>query len=83
MKTKWEREKPFIFRGNTKPKPKDPNYLSISELARYLRVYNLTIKRWDMAGKIKSIRVGKRGDRYFSKEEIKKILGIYDKILPE
>lgn len=47
-----------------------PDLLLIGEVAELLRVSPLTLKRWEKAGKIKSIRVNSRGDRRYKKDHI-------------
>ena len=48
---------------------------TIRELAEYLKVSHLTLKRWESSGKIKSIRINSRGDRRYLKEEIQRFIG--------
>lgn len=51
-----------------------PNLLTISEVAEYLRIVPLTLKRMEKRGEIKSIRINSRGDRRYTREEIERIL---------
>ena len=48
--------------------------LTSSELAQMLNVHINTIRRWNDLGFIKAYRVGSRGDRRFSREEIDRFL---------
>ncbi len=51
-----------------------PKLLTIRQAAEVLNVHVETLRRWDKAGKLKSIRVNERGDRRYKPEEIEKIL---------
>ena len=44
--------------------------ITIQEASKLLGVHKNTIRRWENSGKIKSIRVGKRKDRRFNKNEL-------------
>jgi excisionase family DNA binding protein len=44
--------------------------LTARELARLLNVHINTIRRWDESGMLKAYRIGPRGDRRFSREDI-------------
>ncbi|HEX76466.1 MAG TPA: helix-turn-helix domain-containing protein [Dehalococcoidia bacterium] len=44
--------------------------LTASELARFLNVHINTVRRWSDRGILKAYRIGPRGDRRFSKEDI-------------
>lgn len=44
--------------------------LTASELARLLNVHINTVRRWNNRGILKAYRIGPRGDRRFSKEDI-------------
>ena len=44
--------------------------LTTSELSRLLHVHPNTLRRWSDRGIIKTYRVGPRGDRRFSQDEI-------------
>ena len=46
------------------------NTLSTSEVAYIFEVHPNTIRRWSREGKIQAERVGARGDRRFSREEV-------------
>ena len=50
-----------------------PNLLTVTEVAKVLRVSNLTIKRWGKKGKLPFIRINSRGDRRFKKSDIIRI----------
>lgn len=51
-----------------------PKLLTIRQAAEILNVHVETLRRWDKAGKLKSIRVNQRGDRRYKPEEIEKIV---------
>jgi len=53
-----------------------PDLLTVSEVAKLLRVSPLTIKRWGKRGKLPAIRINSRGDRRYRKESIMWMLGI-------
>jgi len=44
--------------------------LTARELARLLNVHINTVRRWDENGMLKAYRIGTRGDRRFSREDI-------------
>jgi len=44
--------------------------LTTRELARLLNVHINTVRRWSDHGILKSYRIGKRGDRRFSREDV-------------
>lgn len=46
------------------------NMLSTSEVACIFEVHPNTIRRWSREGKIRAERIGTRGDRRFSREEV-------------
>ncbi len=48
--------------------------LTASELARLLHVHINTVRRWDNSGILKAYRIGRRGDRRFSKEDVSHFL---------
>jgi len=48
--------------------------LTISQAARLLGVHPDTLRRWEKAGKIASIRFMKRGHRRYSVDEIMKLI---------
>jgi excisionase family DNA binding protein len=49
----------------------EPNgMLTARELARFLNVHINTVRRWDASGMLKSYRIGARGDRRFSREDV-------------
>jgi excisionase family DNA binding protein len=50
--------------------------LTVSEVAKILRVSPLTIKRWGKRGKLPAIRINSRGDRRYKKEAVLWLLGI-------
>jgi excisionase family DNA binding protein len=44
--------------------------LTTRQLARLLNVHINTVRRWDAQGVLKAYRIGPRGDRRFSREDI-------------
>lgn len=44
--------------------------LTARELARLLNVHINTVRRWDERGMLKAYRIGPRGDRRFSQEDV-------------
>jgi len=48
--------------------------LTASELAHLLNVHINTVRRWSNQGILKAHRIGPRGDRRFSKEDIDSFL---------
>ena len=46
------------------------NMLTIGEVARIFNVHPETIRRWSEQGIIKAYRIGRRGDRRFSREDV-------------
>ena len=53
-----------------------PDLLTVREVADFLRVSTLTIKRWGKRGKLPAIRINSRGDRRYRKEAELWLLGI-------
>jgi excisionase family DNA binding protein len=52
-----------------------PELLTVKEVATFLRVSPLTIKRWGKRGKLPAIRINARGDRRYKKEAVLWLLG--------
>ena len=50
--------------------------LTVGEVADFLRVSKLTVKRWGKRGKLPAIRINARGDRRYRKEAVLWLLGI-------
>lgn len=51
--------------------------LTLDQVAEILKVNKATLRRWDVNGKLKAIRIGTRrgiGDRRYKKDDIDKIL---------
>ncbi len=48
--------------------------LTINEVAELLGVHVETLRRWDNAGKLKAVRMGKYGHRRYRKADIQKLL---------
>lgn len=51
-----------------------PEILTLKQAAEVLNCHPNTLRNWDNDGIIKSIRIGKRGDRRFKKSDILKLL---------
>jgi excisionase family DNA binding protein len=56
-----------------------PDLLTVREVAEFLRVSPLTIKRWGKRGKLTPIRINSRGDRRYKKEAVLWLLGMTPK----
>ncbi len=52
-----------------------PDLMTVKEVAKFLRVSPLTIKRWGKKGKLVPIRINSRGDRRYTKEQVLWIIG--------
>ncbi len=55
-------------------KSKYPNLLTLTDVSKILNVHRNTLRNWERTGLISSVRIGRRGDRRFTKETINKIL---------
>ena len=44
--------------------------LTVRQLARLLNVHINTVRRWNDRGVLKAYRIGPRGDRRFSREDV-------------
>ena len=53
-----------------------PKLLTIRQAAEVLNVHVETLRRWDKRGKLKAIRINKRGDRRYKPEDLEKLMGI-------
>ena len=53
---------------------KVPTLLKIREAAQRLNVNPETLRRWDRQGRLKAIRIGKRGDRRYKEVDITNLL---------
>jgi excisionase family DNA binding protein len=49
--------------------------LTTRQLARLLNVHINTVRRWDKQGLLKAYRIGPRGDRRYSREDVDVFLG--------
>ena len=60
------------------PKNKDelPKLLTIKQSAEVLNVHVETLRRWDKSGKLKAIRLNKRGDRRYRPGDLEKLMKI-------
>jgi excisionase family DNA binding protein len=50
------------------------SYMTIGEAARFLGVTEMTLRRWDKAGKLKSYRNPANNYRLYKKRELEKFL---------
>jgi excisionase family DNA binding protein len=48
--------------------------LTISDVARLLKVHINTVRRWSNQGMLKAYRIGSRGDRRFRQEDVDSFL---------
>ena len=53
-----------------------PKLLTVRQAAEILNVHVETLRRWDKSGKLKAIRINKRGDRRYKPEDLKKMMKI-------
>ncbi len=51
-----------------------PKLLTIKQAAEILNVHVETLRRWGKSGKLKAVRVNKRGDRRYDPKDIEAIL---------
>ena len=52
-----------------------PDLMTVKEVAKFLRVSPITIKRWGKKGKLVPIRINSRGDRRYTKEQVLWLIG--------
>ena len=53
-----------------------PKLLTVRQAAEILNVHVETLRRWDKSGKLKAIRINKRGDRRYKPEDLKEMMKI-------
>lgn len=53
---------------------KSSQLMTLSEVAKLIRVSPLTIKRWGKRGWLDAIRINSRGDRRYLAEDVDKLL---------
>jgi len=53
-----------------------PKLLTIKQAAEVLNVHVETLRRWDKSGKLRAIRINKRGDRRYKPEDLEKLMKI-------
>ena len=56
-----------------------PEILTLKQASEVLNCHPNTLRNWSNEGRIKAIRLGKRGDRRFRKQDIMKMLNDYGK----
>lgn len=56
-----------------------PDLMTIDEVANFLRVSKITLKRWGKRGKLPAIRINQRGDRRYKKEAVLWVVGEIEK----
>ncbi len=55
--------------------------LTTSDVARLLNIHINTVRRWSNQGRLKSYRIGSRGDRRFQREDITSFLSQKTRII--
>ncbi|MBL8030432.1 MAG: helix-turn-helix domain-containing protein [Candidatus Doudnabacteria bacterium] len=55
-------------------KSKFPGLLTLKQVSKILNVHANTLRNWEREGFISAVRIGRRGDRRFTKAVINKIL---------
>ena len=51
-----------------------PEYLSVQEVVKMLKVHPNTLRNWDREGTLKAVRIGKRNIRRWKKEDVLRFL---------
>ena len=51
-----------------------PEYLTLPEVVKVLKVHPNTLRNWDKDGTLKAIRIGKRNIRRWKKSDVQKLL---------
>lgn len=51
-----------------------PEYLTLQEVKRLLKVHENTLRNWDREGRLKAIRIGGRSIRRWKKEDVIKFI---------
>lgn len=51
-----------------------PELLTIGDVSYLLNVHQNTLRNWEKDGFIKVVRIGKRGDRRYKKELVRKMM---------
>jgi predicted site-specific integrase-resolvase len=60
-----------------------PELLTLKEVASFLRVAPITIKRWGKRGNLAPLRINARGDRRYRKEAVLELVGSRPKRSPK
>lgn len=59
--------------------PSKESLLTLKEVSELLNCHPNTLREWDKSGYLKAIRLGKRGDRRYHKEEVLKLINKKDR----
>lgn len=51
-----------------------PELLTLKQACELLKCHPNTLRQWDKDGILKAIRIGKRGDRRYKKEDLRKFV---------
>lgn len=51
-----------------------PEYLTLPEVVKVLKVHPNTLRNWDKDGTLKAIRIGKRNIRRWKKSDVQKLI---------
>ena len=63
---------------NSNNVPVEEPLLTIKQASNLLNCHPNTLREWDKTGYLKAIRIGKRGDRRYRKNEVLKIINKKD-----
>lgn len=81
FKSYLSKPKPVV-KNNPIPEPEKQkehvhlhDIMTPSEVADYLSISYMSLKRWTKAGRLNCIRINERGDRRYLRTEIEKLLG--------
>ena len=64
----------YKTKNMSKTKNELPKLLTIKQASEILNVHVETLRRWGKSGKLKAVRVNKRGDRRYDPKDIEAIL---------
>lgn len=60
-----------MAQDNTKS---DDKLLTLKQASELLNCHPNTLRMWDKSGYLKALRIGKRGDRRYKKEDVMKMI---------